>query len=457
MGDNQSGNRDLSIMDTTEFIALNAQYLSQSGTQGQQAGSQAASKGQARSSQKAGGAAPANPLVAARVSAGNTYAGGTKAGVDGLYPIAEQAHAKEIDIAFNKRRRTGKVIIIVVIIVAILVAIACGAFFYLKDQASKQAQAGVSAAWASIEAADQVIDPLSDAMAQEINGGTLSPDVSSLMTQYSSQVTTNLNDASQSVALDSISARLVSDEDKAAINAVSSAIDARRSLVSVARELLLNDTKLNDATTGALTLLNSVYVLIGDARTQIANSTAIGQAYVDALNAEEDTSAFNLADAVAADAAAVQDIVDAQTAVAAAKQVVPDADYAGLDAYLAAALTAYNAAQTLDTDVMNDVDATASNDAYVAATDAMAAAEAALPADGMAVLSGWYAALTSGQAGTFSTALSNIETQDAAVTSYLQGKGLLTSAPTDDSAGTEASADSGETTPEQASPADAAV
>ncbi len=433
--------------DTEQFLALLSSSYPNGGGTGASAGAgQHAAQPDAGldrtavlTPQQAGGSTagtPINPLVAAREAteagrvAGATSPTGAAAGDaakgvppmprpndSDLFPIAEQAKSKEIDISFNERRHAGRIVARVLIILTVIVVVAVGALLFMQHHVRTQVDAGISSAWSSISTADEVITPMSEAMYNEIANGVVDSDVSDQLVQ--SQTASNaLNDAQSAVAFGALQNALMSSTQKDAVSAVNSSIEGRRNIISVARTLLVND----NAASKAVTDVNNALSSISQALDQY--SFTAGERENNANGVEVD-----LWNVVNADNIAIGHINDATTSIESAKSEYSSADYSVISTYLTDALSSYNLQVQYDTAVANgDTDTADSlSDQLGASIDLMFSDGTLLPADGTVLVSSAYAAEAAKSATSYNAAVSMIEKGDAAVASYLRDNGTSAS------------------------------
>ena len=163
------------------------------------------------------GAAPANPLVAARTAnAGRSAAGNP----NGLFPIQEvdQVSGRGFDMSFNETSRK-RTVVIAAIVVAVLALAAVGVFFGLRYKQVSDVRGTIDEAIDLLRDTDGVIVPLDEAIASEVSSGVASGTLSDLMLQ-STTTSNSLSSADQLVAEAERSRNLLSADDQEALDAV---------------------------------------------------------------------------------------------------------------------------------------------------------------------------------------------------------------------------------------------
>lgn len=357
-----------------------------------------------------GGSAPANPLVAARsANAGRSSAGDPS----GLFPIQEvdQSSGRAFDMSFNEtgHKRTA---IIVVAVVVVLALVAAGVFFGLRYKQASDVKATIGEAIDLLRDTDDVIVPLDEAIASEIDSGVASDTLSDLMLQ-STTTSNSLSSADQLVTEAERSSSLLSDGDRSALEAAGDSIEARRSMLEIGRSLLEVDT----AAAEALNNLESAYASIADANANVQASLDQYNAYMADGSVEGDDMNVVLQ----YDNNAVASITAAQNYVAAAKEAFPSADLSVLDTYLAARLNHLNLLVQVDTCVANADwnGANSLNGQYVQADADQQAAAQQVPATAAELLTSAYASTTAAQREGYDAARDQCVSADAVLNDYL--------------------------------------
>lgn len=444
-------NKTQPASDTSEFLAVLGGPAAGASSGSSGGSTQASAAGAASSAKSSAGSipgAPVNPLVAARTGgagaasagqggqAGKTgqagqagqyartgtsiqaaYTGGQPTSTD-LFPLGGSGNTKEIDVSFNEDGHPRRIIVIVLILLA-LVLVCVGAFLFLRNQVKNEVNEAIASSWSYVLAANEIIDPMTEAMETEITGGTLDEGVSEALLQ--SQVASNaLNNASSAIELGGLDNLLMPAGQREAVDALGSAISARRDLISIARQLLVNDSGASTALTNIQAALTSINAAAQD----FNNSNA---ASVQLAEGDESIDPWAI---VTLDASALNNINEALNSVATAKAAYPDGDYTGLETYLSAAQNAFTLLVQLDTATANGDEALAAETgaSYDQAIATALGAAASLPADAWDVLADSYAATTSQQASAFSKATSTMSSSDSTVTAYLTEESLSVTA-----------------------------
>lgn len=356
------------------------------------------------------GAAPANPLVAARTAnAGRSAAGNP----NGLFPIQEvdQVSGRGFDMSFNETSRK-RTVVIAAIVVAVLALAAVGVFFGLRYKQVSDVRGTIDEAIDLLRDTDGVIVPLDEAIASEVSSGVASGTLSDLMLQ-STTTSNSLSSADQLVAEAERSRNLLSADDQEALDAVDDSIEARRSMIEIGRSLLEVDTAVAEA----LSNLEMAYTSIADANANVQSSLDQYNAYM----ADNSVDGDDMSVVLQFDNNAVASITAAQGYVAAAKEAFPSADLSVLDNYLAVRLNHLNLLLQVDTCVANaDWDgANSINDQYVQADLDQQAAAQQVPATAAELLTSAYASTTASQREAYDAARDQCVSADAVLNEYL--------------------------------------
>ena len=273
-----------------------------------------------------------NPLVAAR----EANAAAESAATGNLYPInaaSQDQHTpvgKEFDPSFKgDKPKGGHKALVAFVVIILLAALLVAGFFLLRMYMNNSAHENVGTASAQIETADAVVDPLTQAIQYELSNGVPTPDLTSSMlsSQTASTALTNAYDAVRSGATIDL---LLDADAKGAVDAVTSAVDARRDIISIGRSLLIADSSANEA----LTNLEAVHAAISDASSRASDVFAANDSFSAAFYNNEDTSAWNMQSYADSAAYARDEVSGALNNIAAARTAYPEVDYAPYENYL---------------------------------------------------------------------------------------------------------------------------